>query len=176
METNSGSFDGDFMNRSEEDTSLTDKDICAVKTKTMFEDTEIVDQQAKQPKIFRYCIHSKTTSPFKKKLKRNRKSSSDPDRLVSTKTDFEKFTDTMFNKFSELTGQLSENLNRNFEKTMEQLKEVQNSTEKANREIKESFVEFDRRLSDLEPMVKEVPAVKKMWIVLLQHVEKSRIN
>ena len=82
----------------------------------------------------------------------------------------------MFNKFSEKTVQLSKNLNRNFEKTMEQLKEVQKSTEKANRKMKESFVEFDRRLSDLEPMVKEVPAVKKVWIVLLQHVEKSRIN
>ena len=126
--TNSGSLDGEFMNRSEEDTNLTDKEICTVKTKSIFEDTDIVDQQAKQPKIFRYCIHS----PFKKKLKRKRKSSSDPDRLVSTKTDFEKITDMMFNKFSELTVQLSENLNRNFEKTMEQLKEVQKSTEKAN--------------------------------------------
>ena len=135
-----------------------------------------MDRQAKQPKIFRYCIHSKTPSPFKKKLKRKRKSSSDPDRLVSTKTDFEKITDMMFNKFSELTVQLSENLNRNFEKTMEQLKKVQKSTEKANREMKESFVEFDKRLSDLEPSVKEVPVVKKTWIVLLQHVEKSRIN
>ena len=161
--TNSGSLDGEFMNRSEEDTNLTDKETCTVKTKSIFEDTDIVDQQAKQPKIFRYCIHSKTPSPFKKKLKRKRKSSSDPDRLVSTKTDFEKITDMMFNKFSELhvTVQLSENLNRNFEKTMEQLKEVQKSTEKANREMKESFVEFDKRLSDLEPLVKEVPAVKK---------------
>ena len=44
---------------------------------------------------------------------------------------------------------------------MEQLKEVQKSTEKANREMKESFVEFDKRLSDLEPLVKEVPVVKK---------------
>ena len=50
METNSGSFDGDFMNRSEDDTNLTDKEICAGKPKTIFEDTEIVDQQANLPK------------------------------------------------------------------------------------------------------------------------------